>query len=394
MLYQVTNIDGPTLEPEQLNVRGKNLNEIIGSFSYTGAVYHLLTGKIASQEQERTLDNYFVKAFLSLEPNHPVIQVSKLVAASGTSSSRAIIAGLMVEVEDILSRIIKESDLAEIGLEKDASEGLYYFAITPLLLAYAISSVRQGENEELEKTLKNFRTKEVDYLTCIFQISSGKNFANEIERKLFNDVMVSFHAGFGFLTPTVMLPRGAVGTGVPIPQAIAAGYTAAGPFHVGACDKAMELFQSIHNSHRGDLDEYTLTILSKMLADKTIIPGFGHPLFKADPRNAHLRKIIADMGYDSNFIRIYDIITNALINKIGIYPNVDSISAAVFLSLGIKVNYGTGLFLCSRTSAMIAHLIEKKQKPAFGVRSETARQGLEDFHSNGFTESEFQLSII
>ncbi|MBW4572067.1 MAG: hypothetical protein KME31_29935 [Tolypothrix carrinoi HA7290-LM1] len=394
MLYQVTDIDGPTLKPEQLNVRGKNLNEIIGTFSYTGAVYHLLTGKKPHPSQEQALDNYLVKAFLSLEPNHPAMKVVKLVAAFGTSASRAIIAGLMVEIEDILSRTIKESDIAEIGLEQDAQEGLYYFAITPLLLAYAISSVKEGGNEELESQLSDLRTRKVDYLTCIFQITSGRNFANEIERKLFNDVMVSFHAGFGFLTPTVMLPRGAVGTGVPIPQALAAGYTAAGPFHVGACDKAMELFQSIHNSHQGDLDECTLTILEKMLANKTIIPGFGHPLFKVDPRNAHLRKIIVDMGYDSDFIRIYDVISDVLKSKIGIFPNVDSISAAVFLSLGIRANYGTGLFLCSRTSAMIAHLIEKKQKPAFGVRSETARQGLEYFNNNGFTESEFQLSII
>ncbi len=50
--YHGTDIDGHTIDPAQLYVRNKNLNDLIGHFSFTGAIYHLLTGSVATVTSE------------------------------------------------------------------------------------------------------------------------------------------------------------------------------------------------------------------------------------------------------------------------------------------------------------------------------------------------------
>src|SRR5438105_2724338 len=97
MRYWGTDIDGVSLEPEQLNVRGQSLNDIVSRYSYTGAIYHLLAGRDASSDQEQALDDYLTQSLLSLDPDHPVIRVAQLTAQSGAAVSRAMTAGLMAE---------------------------------------------------------------------------------------------------------------------------------------------------------------------------------------------------------------------------------------------------------------------------------------------------------
>jgi len=264
-----------------------------------------------------------------------------------------------------------------VGLDHDCLEGLYYFGLMPLLLAYVVASKADEKTEAVARSVEDLRVRPTDYLSSIFKIICGREFESEPERKVFNAIMISFHAGFGFLTPTVMLPRGAIGTAVPIVQAIAAGFAAAGPAHVGACEQAMKLFHQIAENSESDPGAAVDTALDDLSSRGTLVPGFGHPLFKKDPRNAHLRRLLEFSGFDSPFVRIYDLVAARLRDRFGIHPNIDSISAAVFLSLGVDSAYGTGLFLCSRSSAMVAHILEKKRKPAFGARSQDVRQWLQ-----------------
>ncbi|MDY6938858.1 MAG: citrate/2-methylcitrate synthase [Cyanobacteriota bacterium] len=376
--YHGTDIDGPTLNPEELYVRNRNLNDLIGNLTFTGAIYHLLTGKEPTPSQEQLLDRYLASALFSITEDDAVIDVIKTVVASGATYSQAIIAGLMVNKMQSFEQTIAEFDLEAIGLVRDSLIGLYYIGIIPSLIAIAIESIQLINEKKYDRKKNDAKraklTEEKDYIEAIFTLSTHRNFSNSTERKIFNDVMVSFHAGWGFLAPSVMLPRIATSTRVPIHQAIAAGFTGAGPSHVGACEKAMEFFTTIHKHCSEEIEAVTIKILSERLAKKEKIYGFGHPMFKVDSRNPRLRSIISELDLRSEFIQIYDITAEFLKEKLGIYPNIDSISAAVFLSLGIKPLYGTGLFLCSRTSAMVAHIQEQKDKPPFGATSQEIRK--------------------
>ncbi len=372
--YHGTDIDGPTLNPEELYVRGKKLNDVIGNFSFSAAIYHLLTGEEATLSQEQLLDCYLAKALSTLSEDDAALKVIRTVVANGATFSQAIIAGLMVDKTQTLEYMIAAFDLDAIGLARDSQIGLYYIGLIPSLMTMAIESIQRIEGKSLDDKIGKSTRVGQDYIEALFTLCTNRNFSNSAERKIFNDVMVSLHAGWGFLAPTVMLPRVAISTRVPISQALAAGFTAAGPAHVGACEKSMEFFTAMDKQCSGEREAVAIKFLEERLAKKEKIAGFGHPMFKVDSRNARLRSIISEIGLQSDFIRLYDITAKFLNDKLGIYPNIDGISAAVFLSLGMRPPYGTGLFLCSRTCAMVAHILEQKGKPPFGATSEEIRK--------------------
>ena len=86
------------------------------------------------------------------------------------------------------------------------------------------------------------------FTDALFHILLGE-VPTDQQRKLLDIVLVAFHGGFGLLPPTTLVPRLVAGTGVSVPQALAAGYLASGPFHVGAVEQAMKLYQQIETSY-------------------------------------------------------------------------------------------------------------------------------------------------
>lgn len=186
-----------------------------------------------------------------------------------------------------------------------------------------------------------------------------------LERDVLDAVLVSFHGGFGFSTPSVLLPRLAATTGTSVAGSLAAGYSGGGQYHLGATEEAMEMYKKILQSKKGDLTEHTRNYVRAAIEKKEKIHGFGHPLFKKDPRPSRLRSFLNERKFESDYITMYDAIDKFLAEEKGVYPNIDGINAAILLSLGFKKDHGTGLFLLSRTSAMLAHVVEEKTKEPF-----------------------------
>src|SRR5579884_1667623 len=95
MRYHGTDIDGPGFEPETLNVRGRDLNELIGSLSFVGAVYHILTGREPTEAQQRALDIYLTSALEKLGPSERMERLVTEVAGSGSALSCALMAAFL-----------------------------------------------------------------------------------------------------------------------------------------------------------------------------------------------------------------------------------------------------------------------------------------------------------
>lgn len=208
----------------------------------------------------------------------------------------------------------------------------------------------------------------VTYTDAVFHILQGR-FPTEEERKLFDIVLVAFHGGFGLLPPTTFVPRVVAGTGVGVPQAMAAGFLASGPYHVGAVEHAMKYYQSIADEFAkvapagataGDLELFAYETTLKRIASGETVAGFGHPLLRKDPRPTHVRRLICELKSESIYFDIYDGVVRCLDEKKGVPANVDGITAAIILKLGFNYQYGTGLFLLARSSAMLAHIIEEQ----------------------------------
>lgn len=208
----------------------------------------------------------------------------------------------------------------------------------------------------------------VSHTEALFNILQGR-LPSENERRLFDIVLVAFHAGWGVLPPTTLVPRIVAGTGVNTAQAMAAGFLASGPYHVGAIEHGMKLYKAIafeflaenkSNPISADVEQFAFDVTVRRIESGEILGGYGHPLLRKDPRPVHMRKLVCEMNTEGIYLDIYDGVVRAMLDKKGVVPNVDGMSGAILLHLGFQVEHGTGLFLHARSAAMLAHIIEEQ----------------------------------
>ena len=208
----------------------------------------------------------------------------------------------------------------------------------------------------------------VSYTEALFHILQGR-LPSEDERRLFDLVLVAFHGGWGVLPPTTLVPRIVAGTGVNTAQAMAAGFLASGPYHVGAIEFGMKLYKSIaeeflaqnrSNPTSADVEQFAFAATAQRIEAGEILGGYGHPLLRKDPRPTHMRKLMCEMNTEGIYIDVYDGVVRCMLDKKGVVPNVDGMTGAILLHLGFQVEHGTGLFLHARSAAMLAHIIEEQ----------------------------------
>lgn len=208
----------------------------------------------------------------------------------------------------------------------------------------------------------------VSHTEALFNILQGR-LPSEDERRLFDIVLVAFHAGWGVLPPTTLVPRIVAGTGVNTAQAMAAGFLASGPYHVGAIEHGMKLYKAIadeflstntSNPTSADVEQFAFDATVRRIESGEILGGYGHPLLRKDPRPIHMRRLMCEMNAEGIFVDIYDGVVRAMLDKKGVVPNVDGMTGAILLHLGFQVEHGTGLFLHARSAAMLAHIIEEQ----------------------------------
>jgi citrate synthase len=369
-------VDGPAFEPDRLTVRGRDLNDLVGSLSYPAALYHLLTGDLPTRAIAHQLSEWLLATMRGLTPDQPIAQLVRQSASMGASDIGAVLAGLALSDSLGLPAALDMATLDTLGLHTYHA-GLYYFAIAPLLHTYALEATNAGE---IERRLALLADPALEYVSAIYAVVSGKRLPAGAAHRVFNDVLVAFHAGLGNLAPTIALPQGAISTRASTAMALAAGYTAAGPAHVGACKLVMAHFAEIvagaPNDHPDDLAAHTRVALDARLAAGERVAGFGHPLFRQDPRNPHLRDLVKAQGWHSPYLVVYDTVAARMVEARAIHPNIDAIAAALFLTLGITPAYGTALFLCARMAAMVAHIEAARHQPAFGARRADRRSSL------------------
>jgi len=363
-----TSIDGPRIEPEGLFIRDMNLNDLIGTVSFVSAVYHILNGRLPSQQEEEALDRYLVYCVRDVGLSPHAADVVHVTHLSGAGVSRILAAAFMPDATEQLEKA-RDFGRSMFPLNDDLLVALYYLAVSPLIVA--LSSRRGGEELALSSGGQGIR-----YVHLFYQCFSDKAVIGCYDFKLLNAVLVAQHGGFGYLTPTVLLPRVAISTHVSIPQAMAAQFLGAGPAHVGAIEGAMNLLMSMAEDCQ-NLDVAADRLITEYRSTRRRLPGFGHPLFERDPRVSRLRALLVDYQVGSKYLDCFDELIEAVKDRLGVWPNIDGIAAAILLTLGVPPDDGTGVFLCARLAATIAHIMEKKSEPAFGQHRAEARRSVE-----------------
>ncbi|KVT01949.1 citrate synthase [Burkholderia sp. MSMB1078WGS] len=374
--HRGTDIDGATLDPEALRVRDLDLNALIGATTFEGALAHLwfdvAPGSAAHRAHEAALGARLAAFADALAPGSVGQSVAADLGAAGVAPVFAAASGLLRGLDDVTARV--RSPAPD---DADLDTMLLCAAAAPFLLHAAIEGRPFAAGTAGRASLDAAATQAQRML-----VLTGATRGDAPAQAAMDMLLVAWHAGFGYITPTVLAPRVAIGTGVTLAQAIASGFLASGPSHVGAALEAMQWLAALARSVPGGtgappaaLDAAGRTAIDAALDAKRTLYGFGHPLFVADPRPPHLRGRFAACGFDGGYVTLFDACCAQADARRALRPNIDFLTAATLLELGVAApSWGVGVGLGARIAAMAAHAVERRRRPAFGVNSATARR--------------------
>ena len=137
-----------------------------------------------------------------------------------------------------------------------------------------------------------------------------------------------------------------------------------GPKHGGAAEGAMQMAQEVGSVENAE------SYVSDLLANGQRVTGFGHAVYKdVDPRSVHLKADAKALGERKDETKWYWIIeaiasTSEMKRRarLGINPNVDLWSGAVYSLLGIPDDLFVPLFAVGRMPGWVLHIMEQYSK--------------------------------
>lgn len=160
--------------------------------------------------------------------------------------------------------------------------------------------------------------------------------------------------------------------------AVAAGLLGCGSVILGAAEDAARFFTALIGE--SGLDEARVRdTLTEMRANKKPIPGYGHPLHKAeDPRTKRLREIGQEAGLYGPAWEAADLVAELIPEIVGrrLTLNVSGAIPALMLSAGYPMLAMKGVPLLARAASLIAHLLEERSDPIGFALSEAASEAI------------------
>lgn len=133
--------------------------------------------------------------------------------------------------------------------------------------------------------------------------------------------------------------------------------TLRGPLHGGANEQAMRMLLEIGTPEKAQ------AWIDDALTNKKLIMGFGHREYKkGDSRAIYLTQVAKELSEelgDKQWKAIADILEATILEKKGLYPNVDFPAAYALYLLKIPMDIYTPIFVMARVAGYAAHAMEQ-----------------------------------
>lgn len=210
-----------------------------------------------------------------------------------------------------------------------------------------------------------------DFIDVLCLAILGK-FPDERLRKLVNRSLIT--AIDHGLTPSALATRLTLhGAPESMQGAVAAGLLGAGHRFLGTVEVSARFLQKavrdLAQAEAADdaaLRAHADAVVARCRAEKTIVPGFGHPIHvNGDPRTERAAQTAREEGYFGLHFRFALILAESLSSALQrpMPLNATGSKAAALLDQGLSPEFGKGLTLIGRTAGLVAHVIEERKQP-------------------------------
>jgi citrate synthase len=133
--------------------------------------------------------------------------------------------------------------------------------------------------------------------------------------------------------------------------------TLKGPLHGGANEAVMDMVDEIGTPDRAE------RWLEAALADKRMIMGFGHRVYKhGDSRVPTMRAALGDIAGlrdGQRLLDIYETLAKAMLRAKGLHPNLDYPAGPAYHLIGFDTPAFTPIFVAARLPGWTAHMAEQ-----------------------------------
>jgi len=205
----------------------------------------------------------------------------------------------------------------------------------------------------------------VTFAEAIYLVLKG-DLPGAAESRMMN-AMLTACVDHGIAPPSVVAARTVFSGGNSLNSAVAAGALTLGDHHGGAIEQAMKLFQELAQAGPEDMAGAARSVVAEHRAHKRRFPGFGHKLYRRDPRTVRMLDLAREYGVGGVHVEfavaVQDALEAALERPMPL--NVDGAIAAVLCDMGFDWRVGKGFFIIARVPGVVAHVVEewRREKP-------------------------------